>query len=56
MSKKAAIEHLRKALEMADSDNDPSYRVGAMEQRVKFALAELGVDVDAANEKSGSAQ
>lgn len=47
MSKKAAIDHLRKALDMAGSENDASYRVGAMEVRIKFALAELGVDVDA---------
>lgn len=37
----AAIEHLRRALELADADQPASYRIGAMEQYIKHALVAL---------------
>lgn len=60
MSKKDAIRHLQRALVVADlpgaesyeSDADgntvaasDAYKVGAMTQRIIFALQELGVEV-----------
>lgn len=46
MNKRKAIKHLRDALAYADAKEPDAYRVGAMEQAIKFALAELGVNVE----------
>lgn len=37
----SAIKHLRRALDAASSDQPASYRVGAMEQNIKYALVAL---------------
>ncbi|HEY0684707.1 MAG TPA: hypothetical protein VGD45_20390 [Steroidobacter sp.] len=37
----SAIKHLRRALELAGADQPASYRVGAMEENIKYALVAL---------------